>query len=342
MKSLLLTFRFLALLPVLVVFSGPLVADELTLYTQRHYEFDEKLQQLFTERTGIKIVVVKAAAGELMARLESEGDRTPADLFLTADGAGLARAKQAGLLQPLPDPSIAENVAAHLKDADHEWVGLTVRARVLYYSPERVEEKALSTYEDLADPKWRGRLVARSSSNSYNQALLASLIETNGPDQAKAWAAAVRANMARPPQGSDRDQIRAVASGLADVAIANTYYFGLLATSEDAKDREAAAKVKIFFPNQEGRGTHINISGAGIVKASKKAENAAKFLAFLLSDEIQGMIAENTFEFPVTATAKRSDLQKSWGEFKADPLPFSALGARNAEAVRLFDEVGWE
>lgn len=324
------------------VVGGVQAAEELTLYTQRHYEFDEKLHQLFTERTGIKVVVVKAAAEELMTRLQSEGDRTPADLFLTADGAGLARAKQAGLLQPLPDPSITSKVEPHLKDEAHHWVGLTMRARVIYYSPDRVKADELSSYEALAEPQWHARVVARSSSNAYNQSLMASLIAANGPEKAKAWAAAVRANMARPPQGSDRDQIRAVASGLADVALANTYYLGLLATSEDAKDREAAAKVKVFFPNQDGRGTHINISGAGIVKASKKAGQASQFLAFLLSDEVQGMIAENTFEYPVTTTAKRSELQQSWGTFKADALPFSTLGEKNAEAVRLFDESGWE
>lgn len=317
-------------------------ASELTLYTQRHYEFDEKLHQMFTERTGIRIVVVKAASDELMARLQSEGDRSPADLFLTADGGGLDRAKKAGLLQSLPDPAIAKNLPDTLKDADHQWVALTMRARVLFYSPERVKPGELSSYEDLADPKWRGRLVARSSSNAYNQSLMAALIEANGADGAKTWATGLRGNMARPPQGSDRDQIRAVAAGLADVAIANTYYLGLLATSEDAKDREAAAKVKIHFPNQDGRGTHVNISGAGIVKASRKSADAARFLAFLLSDEVQGMIAENTFEYPVTNTAKRAEIQQSWGEFKADSMPFSVLGDRNAEAVRLFDESGWE
>lgn len=333
--------RILAVFAV-VSYTGLISASELTLYTQRHYEFDEKLHQLFSERTGISIVVVKAASDELMARLQSEADRTPADLFLTADGGGLDRAKKAGLLQPLPDPAIANAVPATLKDADHQWVALTMRARVLYYSPDRVKAGELSSYEALADPQWRGRLAVRSSSNAYNQSLMAALVEANGAEDAKAWAAAVRGNMVRPPQGGDRDQIRVVAAGLADVAIANTYYLGLLATSEDAQDREAAAKVKIHFPNQDGRGTHVNISGAGIVKASKKAGDAAKFLAFLLSDEVQEMIAENTFEYPVTTTAKRSELQKSWGDFKADAMPFSVLGERNAEAVRLFDESGWE
>ncbi len=319
-----------------------LPAGELTLYTQRHYEFDEALHALFAERTGIRITVVKAASDELMARLQSEGERTPADLFLTADGSGLARAKAAGLLQPLPDPSIAEDLPDHLKDADGHWVALTLRARVLFYAPDRVGAGELSTYEDLADPKWRGRLVSRSSSSPYNQALIASLIAANGSEAAGAWVRSVRGNMARPPQGSDRDQIRAVAMGLADVAIANTYYLGLLATSEDAKDREAAEKVRIHFPNQEGRGAHVNISGAGIVKASKKQDDAARFLAFLLSKEVQEKIAENTFEFPVAPSAARSELQQSWGDFKADTVSFEALGENNAEAVRLFDRGGWE
>lgn len=323
--------------------SAPLhAAEELTLYTQRHYEFDEAVHRLFTEKTGITVKVVKAASDELIVRLQEEGANTPADLYLTADGGGLDRAKKAGLLQSFTSEAIKEKVPATLRDPDDQWVALTKRARVLIYSPERVKAGELSTYEDLADPKWRGRLVARSSSNIYNQSLMTTVIEANGAEASGAWAAAVRQNMVRPPQGSDRDQIRAVATGLADVAIANTYYLGLLETSEDQKDRDAAAAVKVFFPNQEGRGAHVNISGAGIVKSSKKAALATQFLEFLLSDEIQSRYAEETFEYPVSETAKWSPIQEKWGKFTADDVAFSVLGDRNAEAVRLFNQAGWE
>ncbi len=313
----------------------------LVLYTQRHYQFDETLQKMFQEKTGIRVDVVKAGADELIARLQEEGDKTEADLFMTADGGGLEKAKQAGLLQPHAEV-VLSRVPDTLRDPEGHWVALTKRARVIVYSPERVKPGELSTYEDLADPKWRGRLVVRSSANAYNQSLLATFIAANGAEAAGAWATAVRKNMARPPQGSDRDQIRAVAAGLADVAISNTYYLGLLETSEDPKDREAAAAVKIFFPNQEGRGTHINISGAGIVKGSKKTAEAQAFLEFLLSDEIQTMIASETFEYPVVESAAWSAVQTRWGKFKADAVPLAALANHNAEAVRLFNLAGWE
>lgn len=322
---------------------GPLrAAEELTLYTQRHYGFDDTIHQRFTEKTGIVIKVVKAAADELIVRLQEEGSKTPADLYMTADGGGLDRAKKAGLLQPLVSPMVEEKVPTHLRDPEGHWVALTKRARVIIYAPDRVKESELSTYEDLADPKWRGRLVVRSSSNAYNQSLLATLIEANGAEAAEAWAAGVRKNMARPPQGGDRDQIRAVAAGLADVAISNTYYLGLLETSNDKKDLETAAAVKIFFPNQEGRGTHVNISGAGIVKASKKVELARRFIEFILSDEIQTLYAKGTFEYPVSETADWSENLKRWGKFIPDKVPFSVYGERNAEAVRLFNKAGWE
>jgi len=331
-----------AALAALVPCSQTRAADEITLYTQRHYEFDESVHRLFTEKTGIVVKVVKAASDELIVRLQEEGANTPADLYMTADGGGLDRAKKAGLLQPFTSPVILEKVPATLRDPESQWVALTKRARVLIYSPARVKPGELSTYEDLADPKWRGRLAARSSSNIYNQSLMTTVIEANGAEAAGAWAAAVRKNMVRPPQGGDRDQIRAVSSGLADVAISNTYYLGLLEASDDQTDREAAAAVKIFFPNQEGRGAHVNISGAGIVKSSKKAALATQFLEFLLSDEIQSMYAEETMEYPVSETAKWSDIQLKWGKFVADDVAFSVLGDRNAEAVRLFNEAGWE
>ncbi|MDF2375107.1 MAG: Fe(3+) ABC transporter substrate-binding protein [Verrucomicrobiales bacterium] len=315
---------------------------EVTLYTQRHYAFDEAVHDKLLKEKGIKVNVVKASADELIARLEEEGANTPADLFMTADGAGLDRAQKVGLLQPITSPVVLGIVPETLKDPENHWVAITNRARVIIYSKDRVKPEELSTYEDLADPKWRGRIVIRSSSNSYNQSLMTTIIAANGEEKAGEWAAAVRKNMARPPQGSDRDQIRAVAAGLADLAVANTYYVGLLETSEEPNDREAATAVALYFPNQEGRGTHVNISGIGVVKGTKKAELAEQVIEFLLSEEVQSRYPENTFEYPVNPAATWSENQERWGKFKADPVPLSTLGELNAEAVRLFNRAGWE
>jgi len=319
-----------------------LAQESITVYTQRHYAFDEAIAERFTKETGVAVNVVKAGADELIARLEQEGANTPADLFITADGAGLARAAAGGLLRPLSEGVVPAEVPSYLRDPAGRWVAITMRARVLVYAKDRVSPEELSTYEALAAPQWRGRILSRSSSNAYNQSLLASFIAANGAVEAGEWATAVRRNLARPPQGSDRDQIRAVAAGLGDIAIANTYYLGLLAASDDDKDREAAAKVSPFFPNQEGRGTHVNVSGAGVVSASRNAAAAERYLAFLLSEEIQALFPQNTYEYPANAAAPWSPLLEEWGEFKVDELPLSTLGERSAEAVRLFNRAGWE
>lgn len=329
-----------------VLFAGSAASvaqdDELTLYTQRHYAFDEEIQKLFTEETGIKISVVKANADELITRLQEEGENTPADLYMTADGGTLSRAAEAGLLQPIQSEKIMESVPKFLRDPDGRWVAITQRARVIVHSKDQVKPEELSTYENLADPSWRGRVVIRSSSNSYNQSLMTTIIAANGAEEAEKWAAAVRKNMARPPQGSDRDQIRAIAAGLADVAVVNTYYLGLLETSEDENDRNAAAAVKLFFPNQGGRGTHVNISGIGIVKGTEKADLARQFIEFLLSDKVQNMISEATFEYPASKTAKWSKMQEGWGRFESDEVSMSKLGELNPEAIRIFNRAGWE
>jgi len=335
--------RFLSLLVLGgLSFGSVRAAEEITIYTQRHYAFDEELHAMFTANTGIKVNVVKANADELMVRIKEEGDNTPADLFVTADGGTLDRARVAGLLQPILSQDVLNRVAASLRDADGNWIAMTQRGRVIVYSPDRVKPEELSTYEDLANPRWRGRLLVRSSTSSYNQSLLATIIAADGSEKAAEWAKAVRENMARPPQGSDRDQAKAVAAGLGDVAIMNTYYVGLLEGSENQADRDAAAKIKVFFPNQDGRGAHVNISGVGILKASKKVDLATKFIEFVLSDEAQSLIPNKTYEYPVVTTVPWSEQQERWGKFKADPVALATLGEFNAEAVRIFNEAGWE
>lgn len=315
---------------------------QINIYSHRHYDSDKILFQKFTDQTGIKINVIKGSADQLIERLISEGGNSPADILLTVDAGRLHRAKVAGILQPIESKILSENIPPSMRDEDGYWFGLTVRARVLVYSKERVNPDQLSTYEDLANRKWRGKIAVRSSSNIYNQSLMASIIASNGSRKALSWAKSIRKNMARAPRGSDRDQARAVAAGLADVAIMNTYYLGILANSPDAKDREVFKKVSVFFPNQNDRGTHINISGAGITKSSKNKKDAIKFLEFLSGSDSQKTFGSVNYEYPIKIEANQSELLNSWGPFKYDKLNLSVLGANNAEAVKLFDKAGWE
>ena len=315
---------------------------QINIYSHRHYDSDKILFKKFTDQTGIKINVIKGSADQLIERLISEGGNSPADILFTVDAGRLHRAKVAGILQPIESKILRENIPPSMRDEDDYWFGLTVRARVLVYSKERVTPDQLSTYEDLANRKWRGKIAVRSSSNIYNQSLMASIIASNGSRKALSWAKSIRKNMARAPRGSDRDQARAVAAGLADVAIMNTYYLGILANSPDAKDREVFKKVSVFFPNQNDRGTHINISGAGITKSSKNKKDAIKFLEFLSGSDSQKTFGSVNYEYPIKIEANQSELLNSWGPFKYDKLNLSVLGANNAEAVKLFDKAGWE
>ena len=322
--------------------AGFLSAAEITLYSHRHYESDDALYKKFTDKTGVKVNVVKAGANELIERLKTEGKNTKADIFMTADAARLHIAKTAGVLAPVESDVLSKRIPAHLRDKDNQWFGFTMRARIIAYAKGRVKPSELSTYEALAGRQWRARVLARSSSNVYNQSLLASIIANNGRTKAKDWARAVRKNMSRPPQGSDRDQMRTVVKGLGDVAIVNTYYVGLLANSKDASDRKVAKSIGIFFPNQKGRGTHVNVSGGGLVKHSDNAVDAVKFLEFLASDEAQESFPGTTYEYPVVEGVEWSPLMKSWGKFKQDSLSLTRLGEENAAAVEVFNEAGWQ
>lgn len=315
---------------------------ELNIYTHRHYESDKILFKSFTNQTGIKINVIKGSADQLIQRLKSEGKDSPADVLISVDAGRLVRAKNLGLLQPVFSDALDQNVPKLMRDSENYWFGLSVRARVIVYAKDRVKEKELSTYEDLADPKWKGRLVIRSSNNIYNQSLLASIIEHNGKRKATKWARYVKKNMARKPRGNDRDQARAVANGVADLAVINTYYLGLLANSPKKEDREVASKLKVFFPNQDNRGTHINVSGAGLTASSKNKKEAIMFLEYLTKLENQKIFAESNFEYPLEYQNADSEIFLEWGSFKADKLDLSILGKNNLEAVKVFDIVGWE
>jgi iron(III) transport system substrate-binding protein len=315
---------------------------EVYVYTARHYEVDDQLFAKFTEETGIKVNVVKGSAEELIERLKREGSRTEADLFFTVDGGVLGNAKAAGVLQPVTSDKIERNVPAQFRDPDNQWIGISTRARVIVYSKERVSPDELSTYEDLTSEKWRGKVLVRSSSNLYNQSLLASFIELNGEQAAEEWAKGIVKNFARDPEGSDRDQAKAVVAGIGDVAIMNTYYVGLLANSADPEEVKVAERVGVFFPNQETNGTHINISGMGVTKHSKRKENAIALIEFMTSKEAQEIITNANFEFPVNPEAEKAELLKSWGDFKMQELDFAALGEHNKKALEIFNKAGWK
>ncbi|WP_196121227.1 Fe(3+) ABC transporter substrate-binding protein [Anaerobacillus alkaliphilus] len=317
-------------------------AGEVNLYTSRHYDTDRQLYDLFEAETGIKVNVIEGKGDELIARLNSEGENTEADLFLTADAGNLYVAKQDGLFQEIQSDELFKNIPANLRDDENMWVGLTKRARVIVYAKDRVDPSELSTYEALTGPEWAGRVLSRTSSNMYNLSLLASFIELNGAEAAEEWAKGIAANLAREPQGGDTDQIRAVVAGEGDVAISNTYYVGRLLNSADKGDVEVGEAVGVFFPNQDTTGTHVNISGVGIIKHSKNVENAIKFLEFLSSVEAQKVFAEGNNEYPVNPDVDWSETVKSWGEFKEQNIPLSILGKNQLEAIKIFDRSGWK
>ena len=315
---------------------------EITIYTHRHYDSDKTIFANFEKETGIKVNVVKANADELLQKLEAEGKQSPADVLLTIDAGRLVRAKQKDLLQAAQSKIIEKSVPENLRDGENFWFSLTKRARIIVYDKNKVNPEDLSTYEDLTNPKWNGKVLIRSSSNIYNQSLLASIIANNGQDSAKQWAAGLVQNMARVPKGNDRDQVKAILAGEGEIGIINTYYLGKLINSKDSLEVEAGNSVGVFFLNQEDRGAHINVSGIGVAKYAPNKEYAIKFIEYLVSKDVQEIFAKANYEYPVNKEASASDLLKSWGDFKEDDLPLSKLGELNKEAVIIFDEVAWD
>lgn len=312
------------------------------VYSHRHYDTDQQLFDRFTELTGIEVRVVTASADELITRLEREGEASPADLLVTVDAGRLHRAKERGLLQPIESEELETVIPAHLRDPEGFWFGLTSRARILVYARDRVNpEEELSDYEDLADERWEGRIVARSSENIYNISHMASLVAAHGVDEAEAWAEAVVDNFARPPQGGDRDQVRDVAAGVGDVALVNSYYVGRMLNNEDEDTRAVAEQVGVLFPNQDDRGTHINVSGAGVTAHAPNRENAVRLLEFLVGEEAQRAFAEASFEYPVRDGVAAAPTLAGWGDFRPDTLNLARLGELNNDAVQAFDRAGW-
>ncbi len=320
---------------------GSAVAAEVNVYSHRKEELIKPQLEAFTAATGIKVNLVTGGADALIERMRSEGRNSPADVVLTSDAARLFKSKQLGLLQKVQSSSLERLVPARFRDPEGYWFGLSIRARPIFYARDRVDPAELSTYEALTGEKWKGRILVRSSSNVYNQSLLASVIAEQGPEAAEAWARGIVANFARKPQGGDTDQLRALAAGEGDVAIANTYYYGRLLGSERDADRDVAAKIAIFWPNQAGRGTHINISGGAVARYAPHREEAVRFLEFLASDAAQEIYAEKDHEFPIRDDVSRSRIVAGMGTFKAHDLPLERLGEFNGAALRIFDRAGW-
>jgi iron(III) transport system substrate-binding protein len=316
-------------------------AGEVNLYSARNENLIKPLLERFTAESGIEVNLVTGKADALLKRLVSEGRNSPADVLLTTDAGRLQRAKEVGVTQSFESETLQQLVPAQYRDPQGHWVGLSLRARPILYVKGRVEPAELSSYEALADPKWKGRICIRSSDNIYNQSLVASLVAANGVEQTEAWAKGLVKNLAHPPRGGDRDQIKAAVAGQCDIAVANTYYLAGMLASKDAAEREIAGKMAVFWPNQDGRGAHVNVSGAALVKASRNRDNAIRLIEFLTNDASQQWYAEVNGEFPIRKGIAVSETLQAWGEFKADGLNLSRLGELNPEAVRLMDRAGW-
>lgn len=312
------------------------------VYTHRHYKADEEIFKAFTRQTGIRVNVIKSAADQLISRLETEGQYSPADLLITVDAGRLWRAKQKGLLQPVSSDILLKNIPTHLRDRENYWFAFSFRCRVIIYNKEKVDPSALSTYEGLAEEKWRGRFLPRSSSSEYNQSLLASIIAHRGAEEAEKWCKAMVGNFARPPKGNDTENILEVASGKGDITLANSYYLAKMITSEVAAEREGASKVGVFFPNQHDRGAHINVSGMALVKYAPHKENAVKLLEFISEQYAQQRLTNDNFEYPVHPLVSMCETLQRFGSFKADTLDLSLLGKYHEEAVKIFDRSGWK
>jgi len=317
-------------------------AETLNVYSARQEALIKPLLDRFTDDTGIEINLVTGSGDALITRLATEGRNSPADLLLTTDAGRLYRAREAGVLQAVSSDALHEAVPPNLRSPDGLWYGLSVRARVFVVAPDRADTDALKDYADLADPRWKGRLCVRSSGNIYNQSLVAGMLAQKDKEDVEAWLQGLVANFARPPQGGDRDQIKAVASGQCDIALVNSYYLGAMLQSDNAGERQAAEQVTLLWPNQDNRGTHINISGAGVTRASDTPDLARRLIEFLVQKDSQRWYAETNYEYPVRDGVTASELLESWGRFKADALDVSELGRLNAQAVMAMDRADWK
>ncbi|MGB9795118.1 Fe(3+) ABC transporter substrate-binding protein [Fervidobacterium gondwanense] len=332
-RSLFLVLSFLLLAGTVLLANGVV-----NVYTDRHYETDDAIFKLFEQSTNIKVNVLKIGSDELVQRLKLEGKNMQADLIIVADVGRLYSAKEEGLLQPVKSEFLNRVIPEKFRDVDNYWFALTKRARVIVYSKERVNPSEIKTYQDLANPKWKGKILVRTSAHVYNRSLLASLIALHGEDYARDWASKIVSNLAREPKGNDRDQIKAIAAGVGDIAIVNSYYVGLMINSSDPEERSAVSKIGVIFPNP----THVNISGMGLVRYAKNHHNAIKLMEFLLSPKVQKMYADANYEFPINPEVEPGELLKSWGTFTEQNIRLSRIGELGSKAAMIFNIVGWK
>jgi iron(III) transport system substrate-binding protein len=328
-----------------VFFSSEAMAQEkvLNLYTARHYATDEAFYTGYTKATGIKINRIEGGEDALFERIKTEGANSPADVFLTVDVARLWRAEQAGIFAPVKSATLNKRVPAHYRDPEAKWFGFSARARVLAYDNKKVKPTEIARYEDLANSKWKGQICTRPSSHPYNLSLISSMILHLGQEKATEWARGVAANLARPPRGGDTDQLRAVDVGECSIAISNHYYYVRLMRSEKPEDQSLVEKVKLVWPNQADRGTHVNISGGGMLQHAPNRDAALKFLEYLASDAAQTLFANGNNEWPTVPGVKLANPElEAFGKFKTDSLPLANLGKTQAAAQRIADQVGWK
>lgn len=316
-------------------------ATEVNVYTHRHYASDKQLFERFTELTGVRVNVVQAGDDELMARLEAEGRNSPCDVFITADAGRLGLAKNRGLLRPARSQVLEANIPAALRDPEGHWYGLTRRARLVAYHKDKVDGTSIATWDDLTKAEWKGRVLARSAENIYNQSLVAAMIAHQGPDATLAWARGIVGNLARDPVGGDTDQLLAVAEGIGDVAIANSYYIAKLMASEDPAHQKAKAVLRVAFPTIGGHGVHVNVSGGGVAKYAPHPEAAVRLLEFLSGPEAQALFAQGNKEYPVLPDTPWPAELEAFGPFEADGLGLDALNKFNSEASKVLQAAGW-
>jgi iron(III) transport system substrate-binding protein len=334
----------LVLLPALALSCSALAQDKvLNLYSSRHYQTDEALYSGFTKLTGIKVNRIEAGEDALIERIRNEGARSPADVLVTVDAGRLWRAEQLGLFQPVKSATLDARIPASFREPNGLWYGFSLRARIIAYNKSKVKAGELKDYQDLADAKWKGRVCMRSSSNIYNLSLMGALIDHLGEVKAEAWAQSVKNNLAREPKGGDTDQLKSVAAGECDVTISNQYYYARLMRSHKADDRAVAEKLGVVFPNQTNWGTHVNISGAGVMKNAPNREAAIRFLEYLAGDDAQRYFADGNNEWPVVPSVKVVNPVLSYfGAFKYDAVNVAVLGRNQPGSQKLYDRVAWK
>lgn len=333
--------RFTTALTLTLATALPALAQEVNVYSARHYDTDLALYEAFTAQTGIRVNLIEGEGAQLVERILSEGANSPADVFVTVDGGRLHSAVVAGVFQPVDSAVLEARVPANFQHPDNLWFGLTSRARVIFYRAADGKPEWLNDYEDLADERARGAVCIRSSGNVYNVSLMAELIDAIGAEAAETWATGLNANLARAPQGGDRDQLRALAAGECDIAVSNTYYWGGMLSGANEADRAIAESIAFFYPNQDDRGAHVNISGAGVAAHAPNRENAIRFLEYLVSDEAQAIYADSNNEFPIVSGVVIHGPVAPYTEFRNSGVNAAIYGINASAATEIFDRVGF-